>query len=184
MGQSTFNLSEFFNRLGIKNPRPTMLESVQPVIVVGDFENMTPAHNVASAGYGGTIGAIVGERGVVQITSRSPGGTLINWFTSNVTTSSITTEVATAGLTLVEPLNRFSLQVPASLVEDGTDAVIIAPPDAMLWNQNSFTGTPAKPAKMWLAPGLTMQWIRASANQPLNNWTLWISDLPAAELPA
>lgn len=185
MGQSTFNLSQFFNRLGIKNAKPTMLESIQPVISVGDFGNLVPRNNVATGLYGGTRPSVAGEFAFAQVTSQAPGGSLIYNF-HNINQGLYAMDTRETGATVVPPTCQFSTDPMVSIVEQGT--TLVRPGGAFA----QFPSAPAPTASLfqagnppwWLPPGLTLLMFRTTAASPLNTWNLWMADLPASELPA
>lgn len=181
MGQATFNLSEFFNRLGIKNPRPTMLESVQPVTIVANLDELTPNLRAPSMMVGFDIAATVGERGLFQIFARGPGGTLVNSVTGSLVLF-LVTDAADLSLTPQPTICTFGDDATRSVVTKGTSLV------------NPFSGTQARYASStranfpianrpwYLAPNQILTVGVAGTNIAVQNNNVWLTDLPAASL--
>lgn len=88
-----FNLARFANALGLKgiDAQPSLeMRSVTPVVVAGDASAIVPAFVPPLALAGSEILAVAGERPMVQVECRAPGGlsvvagrfnaiTVVNW---------------------------------------------------------------------------------------------------------
>lgn len=187
MGQATFNLTELWNRMGIKNPRPTMLESVQPVINVGDFHQLTPLHVAPTNIVGGDVFNAAGEFSIVQMQARGAGGTLINWWSwQNNAVRYMRIAAAIGGLTdrTANAVGPFSNDPTVSTFQSGTDPVNPVTtfgqrPQALAQNQ-SQQGTNLP---LYLPNGATMVWSLNIVNTALNGWAICWTDLPASENP-
>jgi len=187
-GVGDFNLRSFFRAMGIKNPQPSMREFVQPVIIVGDMSDIVPQYRAPSGIFGGDAQAVAAEFTFIQVTSRAEGGTLIHGFASDATNiSMLTVAPALIMATVFEadyPLGmQLSVEPPVSLVQSGT--IVVNPgtanrlPNPSSSNQFPLAGMTSRP--WWLRPGDTMVFIVGAANTGVNDWNLWITDLPASE---
>jgi len=63
--------------MGLKNPQPDLSQRVIPVMSVGDFAHLTPAHQSPTAAFGGFIPAVVAEFSAFEIASRGEGGMFV-----------------------------------------------------------------------------------------------------------
>jgi len=187
-GDGDFNLRSFFRALGIKNPEPSVRQSLQPVIIAGDMSQIVPQYLPPSGIFGGDVAAQVAQFSFIQLTSRAEGGTLIHGFGSDLTgISFVTITPALTADTVFEadyPLGcQFSVEPPVSLVQTG--AIIVNPvtanraPNPSTAQQFPEVGT--KTGSMWLRPGDTFLLITGIVNTSINDWFLWISDIPASE---
>jgi len=184
-GNGTFNLTALWRALGIKNPDPSMRESVQPVIIVADFSQLTPQHRPPTASYGATVNGVAGEQSFLQVTSRAPGGTLVqgpNHDTTGKTLHAIQAPIAGA-LALV-PGALWSVAPMQSLVETGTDVGPIGNGNILpVINDNDAIQFGQAPTAWWLPPGRTwIVWVNTLAFG-LSNITFTLVDLPASQPP-
>lgn len=181
MGQSTFNLSRFFNQLGIKNPKPTMLESVQPVVNVGEFGELTPMFRQPSMMVGFDIGAVAAQRAIFQIHALGQGGTLVHTVTSAGIIFFVTLQ-ADLGLANQSSVCIFGNTRPASLVTAGTSVVN---PFGTTSGRNSASSRPnfsIGNRPFFLDHGQILTCGVAGVNSALNNNNVWLTDLPTAAL--
>lgn len=182
MGQSTFNLSQFFNRLGIKNPRPTMLESVQPVLVVSDLSEMTPWIRAPSAMVGFDVAGVIAERGFIQIFARGAGGTLVRTITGS-DVFFLSTQQPDLGGTEAGIICVFGDVDPVSVVKIGTTAVNPwAGGTAGRYASATRPNFSISNGPIYLAPGQILTVGKSTLDSPLNNYNVWFTDLPAAQL--
>jgi len=186
-GVGDFNLRSFFRAMGIKNPQPSMREFVQPVIIAGDMSDIVPQYRPPSGVFGGDVAATAAQFSFIQLTSRAEGGTLFNAFGSDNNNLSILTGAPIVADTVFEadyPLGmQLSVEPPVSLVRTGS--VIVTPATAnRLPNPSQAAPFPevgAANRPMWLRPGDTLILIVGIVNSSINDWYLWITDLPASE---
>jgi len=185
-GNGTFNLTAIWRALGIKNPETSLRESVQPVILVGDFSQLTPLHRPPTAHYGGNIAAVAGERPIVQVTSRATGGTLIGTFRNDsVQTFFYSQGAVQTGLTAVAPnpiLAGRENMVMDSLVEKGT---VPANPGDQTNSPYTDENSPYLMSRypMLMFPGQTVFFWVNTNNLAINAWMLELVDLPASQPP-
>lgn len=185
MGQATFNLSEFWNRLGIKNPKANMLESVQPVIIAGDFSGLTPQHHPPMDIFGSDIGSVAGQFSMVQVTSRDPGGCYIPWTNFNGLNpvyGVIPTRVA--GLVALAGSGPYSVDPLLTTVEFGTNAVLpVTANVSPTWPAINLNMFPSTNTPIYLPNGAIFITSRDTVAQALNNWSMCIVGVPASENP-
>jgi len=185
MGQSTFNLSQFFNRLGIKNANPNMLESVQPVISVGDLAHLTPQYVPPTQIFGGDTTAVAAQFSVIQIECRAPGGAFLPVLWGEAQTP-LFGRIATpeTGLTPLVGVGPFSNDDIVSVVSSGTVAVAplnatVSPNLPRLSGAQFFGGAP-----LYLPPGATLIISATAVNAAIINWWIMIQEIVASEMPA
>jgi len=151
---SDFNLAEFYRQMGIQNPDPALRETVQPVVLVGDFSSLTPQHVPPSAGFGATQLSVAAQFGFVQVQSNDPGGVWITGVLSEAGT--LANEVGTFPTptvpnTVLVPSILASLQPIRSVVSFGTNGVKrLTPTRAYRFSRNQDT-TP-----FWIPPGVVL----------------------------
>lgn len=182
MGQSTYNLSEFFNRLGIKNPRPTMLESVQPVVVAGELSRLAPQLVPPTDIWHIDRNAAAGSFSQAQFCSRGAGGALIHSFHAGGSIAEFAlVDAPQALLVTIAGSGPYSAEAPASIVQVGLDLVNpIAAFAASFPNQNTpmFTG-PGQ--SLFIPAGKIFLISTKGMNQGLTNGYIFASDIPASE---
>lgn len=180
-GIGDFNLSAFFRAMGIKNPAPSVRETVQPVVVVGQLGGLTPRYENPTSPFGGNVSAIVAEFSYFTVTAAAPGGCLIRNARSDALDVVYGTAARVPGLTVVVPSGQFSVNPVQSVVESGTDAVnaigsAVANPKIQTNTNFSEYGGP-----FYVPPGITAVFQSTATNQALTDWSLMIEDLPSAE---
>ncbi len=176
MGRGTFNLVEFFRQLGIKTPEPDVREFLQPVVIASDLSKLSPQHVPPTYLGGVAIGQVVGEYGIVQITSTAPGGTILRGLYS---TPEFKWGIAarTAGLAAVGDVGPMSMKAAQVVVESGTDAVNPHAANTCLAKfANWWTGL-----ELWIPPGKTLVFATPDANAVLN-LSLLLQDVPSFEV--
>lgn len=182
-GNGTFNLTNFFRAMGIKNPHPEMRESVQPVVNVGDFSELTPLHRPARASFGGDVTGVVAEFSTVCLTSRSPGGTIINGFGKTALFYGIDVLPANFILTFL-PSGVYSLQPFVSVVEGRSAAGLPLPNPGTETPQNPTTGQAfTQGIDLWIPQGQTFIMSGVGTNIAITDWWLVATDIPASENP-
>lgn len=168
--------------MGIKNPEPSMRETVQPVIVVGDMSEITPQYRPPTGYYGGDTAAFVAEWSFIEVVCRSGGGSLMGLTLASNVHWATTTPVAATYFDDPYPVAAVcSVEPPVSLVRTGHTGTI---PFAA--NRSPVTlasqGVPIAVSRLlWLPPGGTMLFFRPVANTSIQDWSLLLIDLPAAE---
>lgn len=182
MAQSIFNLGEFFNRLGIKNSKPNMLESVQPVIVAGHMDYWAPRNQPPSNVWGGRLAGVAGQFGVIQLICRDPGGGLVTWAHSGSQIRQFGLGSPITGLTTLPGSGPYSLDEPLSICQQGTDPALPIGPTI----SPSFSGT-ATPfgsiEPMYVPLGRAFFIVNGTLNNAINDWGLQFVALPASESP-
>jgi len=184
-GVGDFNLRSFFRAMGIKNPQPSMREFVQPVILAGDMSEIVPQYRPPSAVFGGDIAAVVGEHSFFQLTSRAAGGTLVHGFGGDIILHFQTINPALANTLNADfPLAvQSSVEPPVSLV--GTGSITPFPTSGSLMPSTSvtdiFPNTGGRNKPLWIRPGDSLFVGHFGVNAAVNQWYLWITDIPASE---
>jgi hypothetical protein len=179
MSNGTFNLTEFYRQLGIKNPEPGVRETVQPVLIVGDLSGLTPRHVPPTFIGGGALTDVAGEYTIYQFTSRSPGGSVI---LSLMCSSFCRVGIAapTAGLAVLPDRGPLSNEASTVLAEFGHDAADPMAGDHPLLRCANFHSF----AKGWFVPpGRTLVFSPPVVEYAVDNFAIVIEDIPAAEIP-
>lgn len=126
MGEGQFNIVDFARRIGLKNVRSMpVVESIQPVAIVGDQSDLTPSYAPAGGFFGGNAAAVVAVRSMIEIQSLGIGGMMVDaWVVQSV--ANILTQIRTgaalrfaAAPTLA---GQTSNETPASIGRVGTIA--------------------------------------------------------------
>lgn len=175
-GNGTFNLEKFFRQMGVKNPHPDMREFVQPVVVVGQFEGLTPRHQPPTYYGGGSIAGVAAEFSIIQITAVAPGGALLRqWNQASTHRFGMITRVA--GLTVVPDRGPLSMEAAEAIVESGTD---VADPMGADWplvkvaDANGFY-------PIYIPPGRTFGIAASFVDNGISAWSIIVEDVPAFE---
>lgn len=187
MGTGSFNLSELFNRLGIKNPQPTVSERITPVINVGNFDDLTPQYTSPMATFGGDVAAVAAEFSMATLTSLATGGTLIRAFGGVGLAYGIRAAGPPANVIgTIIPTGVFSTRPFLSRVVRGTDVAIglgSGGVDQIVQVPQSNTPILSIGGDLWLPPGDTFAITSLAVNSVINNWYMWAQDIEASQLP-
>lgn len=182
MAEHTFNLQAFITEMGLKRVSEFPIrEVVQPVVTVGDFSSLTPAHVPPTAAFGRLIPAVIGQTCTVEVHSLGPGGTFILLFAGSAGTFYAfgTGTVATAGLaaTPIPQVLSDPLVPVVSTVRDGT---VVVPPVTNADRPVITGGQLLQGAPLFIPRGLFFQASVVIANSLLN-YAIIVSDVPASE---
>jgi len=182
-GLGTFNLTAFWRAMGIKNPHPTMFETIQPVINVGDMAGLTPQHVPPTDWFGGDVAAVAAEFSLIQVTARAAGGCLIPVANIGTQIPNFGIVPRVPGLTPLAGVGPFSNEPLVSLVEIGTRTpnplTVGISPHILTSNISVFPAT----VPFYVPPGQSMIFIRDVVNGSILNWTMCVVDVPASEPP-
>jgi len=87
VGEGQFNIVDFANRIGLKNiSSMPIVESIQPVSIVGDNADLTPAFHAPSGIGGASENAHATQRIRFEVFSLGAGGCLVDgWITAGST---------------------------------------------------------------------------------------------------
>lgn len=176
---SNFSLSAFFQRMGIKNPHPTIHQSVQPVVSVGDFSDLTPQLLPPTFVGGGSQVAVVAEYSCIQITARAPGGCLLRAIWSSSTLVFGIISPAETGLNEIVNQGPLSSEASAVLVEKG--AVAVTPFATAVAPHLRGGSNLLAPIQFFIPPGKVLFMRHADVNQKIDEFGMIISDVPASE---
>lgn len=174
MGEGQFNIADFIRRIGLKNIREMpVIESVQPVSVVGDQSGLTPRYEAPSGYFGGNVGPVAGQRAIMELTSLGLGGCVVKAFVvqsiANIITQIgdpvIATAATLAGLT--------SNETPLSLGRLG-NAVAPGGVNAFLRPDQVY------PIEFYLPRGQAFRLLPDTDNVSIFG-TVWFADVPASE---
>jgi hypothetical protein len=184
-GNGTFNLSNLWQKLGIKNPESSMRETVQPVIVAGQLGHLTPRFEPATAVFGGDVAGSGVLFTQFQLTSRSPGGTLILSFGDNAATTTFgITEGLLTSIQAPDPLpptGVFSDRPFVSLARRGR--TVISPIDGSDQAPTQPSAMGFGPPPLWLPPGKTFFLMAFAAGGNITDYFVIAQDLEASEMP-
>ena len=180
-GVGDFNLSAFFRAMGIKNPQPSVRESVQPVVNVGNFDGLTPRYQPPTGAFGGDVGLVAGQTSFIQVTPRTPGGCLIHWAGSDAV--DLLFGIRTVPLfvaTEVVPTANFSVNPVRALVEDG-QSVLVPFVAAETPQINSSQGGTLTSYPWFIPPGNIFVQTHKAAGSNILDWNLIVSDVISGE---
>jgi len=178
VGNGTFNLSEFYRQMGIKNPEPSIREFVQPVVNVGDFGAMTPKHEPPTYFGGGSVSLVAAQYPIIQITSLAPGGSrFIYWQYSSELKMGIAPRVP--ALVVVPDRGPLSNDASQVIVESGN---AVANPLAgehpyVRANHNATT------FPFYIPPGQTFVIADDVVGGAINRWAMTVCDIVASQPP-
>lgn len=180
-GLGTFNLTAFWRAMGIKNPRPTMLETVQPVLVVGDMSGLTPQHVPPTGLFGRDQLNIAGEFPFITVNCRDPGGILITGFWQGQTPQFARIDAAAVPAPTSACGDRGPLSVDAVLTtcDVGSDPVNPVPFGSPTWPP--LNNVAIGPPQIYLPAGAFMCWSQDTVNTSLTSWGLIVQAVPASE---
>lgn len=179
-----FNVSALIRQLGLKavsGEDLRVLETIQPVLPVGDLAGLTPAHVPPSAMFGDFVAGGVGTNATMEIQSLAPGGLFVDWLIVGPSTSfvgwSVTTVTHAAGLPVLASAGQLSNEPIESVVRSGAIAAVGGNSVAA----DSINGGTFFPAHPWFVPRgsfFSMQSAVANVSVLLN---FSVHEVPAAE---
>jgi hypothetical protein len=181
MSNGTFNLTELYRQLGIKNPEPGVRETVQPVLIVGDLSGLTPLHVPPTGLYGGAIISVGGEYSKIQVTSRAPGGSEIRAYL-NGTFLKMAIAGPSAGLVAHPDWGPLSNSACTALVEAGTDAAQTIVGQAPYFKNVQMQVWPGG-GGLFIPTGKTLLLETHTVAINVPQWSMIVRDIPAAEIP-
>jgi len=178
-GVGDFNLAAFFRAMGIKNPQPSVRESVQPVVVVGQFAGLTPRYENPTGSYGGNVVAVALEFSYFTLTAAAPGGCLLRAARCDAIDLLFGTGARVPGLVVLAPSGQYSVNPMRSVVEFGTDAIqSIGTATA---NPKMQTNVGLEGVPLYVPPNVTAIFQTVAANQSITDFAMIVEDLPSAE---
>jgi len=179
-GVGDFNLSAFFRAMGIKNPAPSVRESVQPVVNVGNFAGLTPRYQMPTTVWGGDVTAVAGRMSFFQVTPRTPGGCLILFAGSDAVDVLFGIAPRLVGGGPVVPTGTYSVNASVALVESGTDLVV--PFAAAVSPQiNAAVGTRMTSWPWLVPPGRSAIFTHKAIASAILDWSIMVSDVISGE---
>lgn len=182
-GNGTFNLTALWRALGIKNPRPQMFESVQPVINVGRFHNLVPAHRPPTAAFGGDVPLVAAQFSIAQMISRGPGGAFLRMAGSSTTNGPWIVRTPLAGLVEVSPSAILSREAPLSSMQRGNlvgaPGVATASPSLPSSSFNVFPN--GGDLQLWIPHGMAFVVWNPAIGFGMSDVTFVVEDVPAPE---
>lgn len=177
MAKNTFNLSEFHRQMGMKNPVPNVGDTVFPVVVVGDFSNLTPKHQPPTGFFGGSLPAVAAQFTVIQIRSRALGGTNFQMWSTAQNIKFGLFPTAIAGLTVFPDRGPLSNEASVVVVEGGSVAV-----DPTAGDDFPVVRAPQQPFAFYIPTGANLVLVALVANQAIDNWAVILEDIIPSEL--
>ncbi len=191
-GASTYNLSNVFRALGIRDPRaiPTIAGAMlAPVVVLGTFEAFAP-QVIEARGYisAALQNVLLGQSYAVSHQSTAPGGTIIE----NIVTS----DGATLNLAPVKPFTGsvvvpFTMggQVISSIFEQSGIVVGPLPSGASLGGSNTdslhYEASKFLGGNIWIPPSWFFWAMQPTTSPNTNAWFAWrFREIPQSQGPA
>jgi len=179
-----FNVAQLIRELGlqtISGETMRILETIQPVMAVGDLSDVTPPHVAPSALFGVQETGAVGTAAIIEAQCLAPGGLFIEMFSaiSGFTTCSIRiTEAAIGpGLPVLATAGQASREPIASVVRSG--AVAQSPLEAFTITQvGEITVFGSNAIFVPRGRFFSMQ---ATLDNTIINFGFWIREVPASE---
>jgi len=138
-----FNISELVRELGltaVTSEDLRVLQTIQPVLNVGDLSDVTPPHVAASSMFGFTVTAAGGLLATMELQCLAPGGCFIEWIVVVSTTNvgmRVTTAAIAAGQAVVAPAGQTSRDPIVSVVRQG-DVAAPGIAEAVVFGATSF----------------------------------------------
>lgn len=148
MPEGTFNVSRLIAELGLQNltgQELRVLQTIQPVLNVGDIGDNSPPHVSPAAMFGGLAIGSGGNVGSVQLQCLAPGGGFIEWLTFESATTDFNMSVRTVPsgtATVLAPAGVLSRDPIASIVTTDFVAPLGAPQIQLSQDTNQYTFTP------------------------------------------
>jgi len=187
-GVGDFNLRSFFRALGIKNPAPSVRETIQPVILAGDFNDIVPQYRAPSAYVGGDTAATVGQLSVVQLVATGEGGAIVHGFGVDASALFRTLDNPVVLDTVFESPHPIAMQLsvepPASFIQTGSIiTAVCTPTDEFpdIQSGNVFAEGALQNRGLWIRPGSSLILQKTNTNSALGDFWFWFSDVPASE---
>lgn len=188
MSRGSFNVAELLRQLGLKSARDLpVLETVQPVLPVGDASGLSPSLIAPIAWAGGEVAAVAGQYGAFQVSGRGAGGTWIRQFTTSAPGTSglwrlnvSSTDPLAGGIATALPLLDMAANPVQSVVRKGTSATLLPAATTPSWNQIAAT-TFTMIDPVYLLPGSILTIEQATVNAVFY-FSVIVQDVPAAPL--
>lgn len=174
MAEGQFNIVDYIRRIGLKNVSAMpVIESIQPVSIVGENADLTPAFEAPGGFFGGILVAVVGERGMIELESRGAGGAYVEAFLVRSVvdvTAQIGPPVLTGAGTLA---GQTSNETPLSVGRIGN---VAAPAGDVAFLRHDVL----IPVRVYVPSGQAFRVFSDVDNTALNA-TMWFHDVPASE---
>lgn len=182
-GTTDFNLQSFLRAIGERGGggEYQFARTIQPVVNLADFTNLTPSHEPPVGQFGGAVPAAAGEHAAVRLTSLGKGGTYIldSWF-QTVPGSGVARFTRNSALVfigaLAAPPFLYSEDPILSTMESGTVLNANLPAGAT----TPTFGSDFFPPGLWIPPGGTWEMFALNGNTLLS-WGVTISDVPVSQ---
>ena len=165
--------------MGLKNLRDLPFTStVQPVAIVGDHSELTPAYRPPQAMFSATAPSAAGLRATVEVASLDEGGCVVGVFYAGQFTNSraYTTLVPTLVAAPLVPTIELSFETPLSTVRIGTAAA--SGLNGFTLQGNPDTGRPLGP---WYIPRGRFLTLQADSDNINFVFSVDVRGIPATE---
>lgn len=177
MGESSFNITAFARRMGLKNVRELpLVERVQPVVSVGEFAQLTPALVPPAFLAGGLLAAVAAQVGTYSVQALGPGGTFVSILSFNVFGASYRLKVVGVNPALPTLLNREVISnegAGASIARMGTRVPAFTNSDPQLTAGEVIPPVYVPRGQFFVVEAATVNLITTAA--------FFVSDVPATE---
>jgi len=184
--QGTFNVSALIAELGLQNvtgDEMRVLQSIQPVLAVGDISGNTPPHVPPAAAFGALVLGGGATFGTMQLQSLAPGGCFMDWFTFQSAATSLNVTVregnVAPGMAVVAPAAQLSRDPVVSIATNGAQAAGVGAPAILVNNttvRHDFSPHP------WFIPrGFSVVFQSIVVGVLIFNMAFGIREVPATE---
>ncbi len=128
----SFNIAALVRRLGLKAVAAEdlrVLQTIQPVLPVGNLSDFTPPFVSASAMFAETVLGIAGGTGFMQLQCLAPGGGFIDWFQfrSGFSNGRMRVSATDLGGAVSTTVGQTSREPVVSIVTSGSNLLINEP---------------------------------------------------------
>lgn len=186
MAQGAFNVSRLIAELGLQNvtgEELRVLESIQPVLQVGDIGGNSPPHIPPASVSSALVVGGVGTFGSMNLMCLAPGGLFLDWFTfeSGATSLNVFVRVGNPapGMVVVPADNQVSNDPVVSVVTNGTAAAAVGG-TAIFINTTTFRHD-FSPHPWFIPRGSSVTFQSIVAGVTIMNIGLGFREVPASE---
>lgn len=185
MAQGAFNVSRLIAELGLQQltgEELRVLETIQPVLSVGDISGNSPPHQAPAAMFGGIALGAGANFGTVQLQCLAPGGLFVDWFTLVTPTTTVRLSVRpgapSAGMPVLAAAGQLSRDPVVSIVTNGNAAVIAAPVCTFEQTTTQFN---YGPQPLFVPRGTSLTFQATTVGVQIFTFNFAIREVPASE---
>ncbi len=175
MGLGSFNVIAWAQEMGLVSLREAeIIERIQPVMSLGDFSDLVPQHEPPSGFAGGTAGAVVGQRSMIELQSLGPGGAVVK--------ATFGLSVQTLEMQIGAPLLAGAGTIAGQTSDDAPLSILRVGASAVAGDVSALTVQILFDVPIFVPRGQALRVFPAADNVSFSG-TFWYRDVPAAEAP-